>query len=294
MVKKSREQVAEEARLREAEEVGCRGLLGRVAKNIHTGIEWGASAAQKGDGPFICSNCLSDAVLKKCTEKLDHFAHKSRLSPVLGVKDMTLHNACTREICNLLAQRFPEGKWAVERLIPEDPQRKIPKLVPDISGRMGEQRVAIEVQVSSLTLPRIVQRTRDYARRRIALIWIVPLYEPLGTAPFRPRLYERYLHSIYFGRTYYWWQGLGLTVKPVHYGTAKRHIDFREWIENGLQESAGGFDQPYKTIKTPVYGGDLNICENFRAASRAAFTPENERKKVPPSLIWRDNLPEWW
>ena len=294
MTKKSREEIAEQARLREAEEVGCRGLLGRVASNLHSGDKWEAEVAYKRDGPFICPACFSDAVLRKCSEKVDHFAHKSRLSPVLGPKEMVLHNACTREINSLLEVRFPNGKWEVQRAIPEKKSHKIPKLVPDISGRMGNTRVAIEVQVSSLTIPLIVQRTMAYALRGIALIWIVPLHEPLGTVPFRPRLYERYLHSIYFGRTYYWWAGQGLTVKPVHYGPATRHIELREWFEDGQQVSAGDYDATYKTIKSPVYGRDLNLSDDFILTRRETFTPENERKEVPACCIWRDTDAAWW
>ena len=293
-MKKSREQLAAEARQREAEETGCHGLLGGTARSFRDDEVWEAEIAHRDYGPFYCSTCFSDVVLRKCVEKIDHFAHKSRLSPVLGPKEMLLHNACTREICAALASRFPDGKWEVERPIPEDKDRKIPKLVPDISGRMNGVRVAIEVQVSSLTIPRIVQRTKDYEKRGIPLVWIVPLSEPLGDIPFRPRLYERYLHSIFYGRTYYWWRGQGLTVKPVHYGPAVRHIPYSEWYEDGQLESAGGYDATYKTIKTPEYGPDLNLCDDFKSHRRSAFTPDNERKEVPPSLIWKDTLKRWW
>lgn len=240
MKSSDREARAAKARLREAEETGCHGLIRGIARTTRGDEEWEAELAHRDYGPFYCPACLSNVVLRKCVEKIDHFAHKSRLSPVLGPKQMLLHNACTEEICAELVSRFPDGNWAIERPILENKIRKIPTLVPDISGRMGEIRVAVEVQVSSLTIPRIVQRTRDYARRGIALVWIVPLSEPLGDQPFRPRLYERYLHSIFFGRTYYWWKGLGLTVKPVHYGPATREIEYREWYENGQLETSGG------------------------------------------------------
>lgn len=281
-------------RQRDAEEVGCYGLFHGIARNLYTHEEWNARSAYKADGPFYCPTCFSDAVLRKCAQKVDHFAHKARLSPVLGPKEKKLHDACTSEICGLLQQHFPEGKWAVERLIPENKAYGIKALVPDISGRVGETRVAIEVQVSALTIPRIVQRTTDYAKRGIALVWIVPLYEPLGDIPFRPRLYERYLHSIFFGRTYYWWAGRGLTVTPVHYGPASRHIEYREWIEDGEEQSAGGFSLAYKIIKTPIYGADISLHRDFLGENRGSFTPENERKEVPACRIWRDTLPVWW
>lgn len=294
MNQQDREKRVARAREREAEEAGCTGLLQGKARNLHTGEEWHADSAHKDSGPFYCPVCNADAVLKKCVEKVDHFAHKSRLSPVLGPKEMLLHDACTREICDALQSRHPDGKWAVQRTIPESKSHRIPTLVPDISGRIEGTPVAIEVQASALTVPRIVQRTRDYARRGIALVWLVPLSEPLGSTPFRPRLYERYLHSIFYGRTYYWWTGMGLTVSPIHYGPATRMIEYREWHENGQLESSGGYEATYKTIKTPIYGETLDLSKNFLLDERAAFTPENERKEVPPCRIWRDTLLPWW
>ena len=294
MITKGEKERVNKARLREAEEVGCHGLIRGVARNLHTQDEWEAETAYKNDGPFYCPVCYSDVVIRKCSEKTDHFAHKSRLSPVLGPKEMLLHNACTKEICGLLVAKFPDGRWEIERPIRDSKKRKTPTLVPDISGLIGTESVAIEVQVSALTIPRIVQRTCDYAKWGISLIWVVPLRAPLGTLPFRPRLFERYLHSLYVGRTYYWWAGQGLTLKPVHYGVAKRRIEYREWFENGQHESAGGYDAPYKTIKTPEYGPDLLLSEHYRALDRDPFTPENERKEVPACRIWVDTVDAWW
>jgi len=294
MASKTPEERAAEARLREAEDAGCYGLVRGIARNLETDEEWEAETAYKLDGPFYCPTCFSDVVLRKCSEKVDHFAHKARLSPVLGALETSLHRACKEEICALLKERHPDGKWEVERAIPERKAEKIPMLRPDISGRINDQRIAIEVQASALTIPRIVHRTTAYAKRKIALLWIVPLREPLGNLPFRPRLYERYFHSIYFGRTYYWCAGQGLSVTPVHYGPASRHIEYREWREDGEDKSSGGYDAQYKTIRTPMYGLGLDLSEDFGWADRSAFTPDNERKEVPACRIWRDTHPEWW
>src|SRR5690625_7561282 len=61
---------------REAEEVGCFGLIGGAARTLHTGELVYAAGCTKADGPFYCGTCYSDAVVRKCTEKRDHFAHK--------------------------------------------------------------------------------------------------------------------------------------------------------------------------------------------------------------------------
>ena len=210
--------MATQERLQEAEEVGCSGLVDGWARHLYTREVFYASQCTKTDGPFYCPGCFSDAIVRKCHEKKDHFAHRARLSPVFGLEEGELHKQCKNEIATKLQERFPEGNWAAERAIPERKDLKVPELRPDISGRINGVRVAVEVQASTLTIAKIVKRAQDYTKRGIALLWLVPLHEPLGESPFRPRLYERYLHSIYYGRTYYWWAGLGLVLKPVHYG----------------------------------------------------------------------------
>lgn len=281
-------------RQQEAEEVGCSGLVDGCAKHLYTHQIFYASQCTKNEGPFYCSECFSDAVVRKCHEKKDHFAHKARLSPAIGPEEGELHRQCKNEIASQLHERFPDGNWATERTIPERKDIKVPELRPDISGRINGVRVAIEVQASTLTIGKIVKRAQDYTKRGIALLWLVPLHEPLGVLPFRPRLYERYLHSIYYGRTYYWWAGLGLVLKPVHYGQELRHVEYREWYENGEHMEGGGYVAKYRIIKKPVYGADINIADDFVAHSRGEFVPENEKKTVPRCLIWRDRLNEWW
>jgi len=277
-----------------AEEVGCFGLAEGVAKNLYTQQSFYASECTVDDGPFYCPLCFSDAVLRKCTEKRDHFAHKARLSPVIGAGEGELHYQCKQEILFALQNRFPDGKWADERPIPENKSQKIPELRPDLSGRINDIPIAIEVQASTLTLSKIIKRAVNYSRKGIYLLWVVPLTEPLGSLPFRPRLYERYLHSMYFGRTYYWWPSLGSVVKPVHYGAATRHVEYRSWHEQGMLMEGGNYDATYKIVKTPEYGADVNIADDFISNIREKFVPENERKEVPKCNIWRDNLQSWW
>lgn len=197
---------------------------------------------------------------------------------------------CKEEICRALSERHPEGNWATERTIPANIHKRIPELRPDVSGRISDQRIAIEVQASTLTPTKIIKRSVAYAKRGIALLWVVPLREPLGVEPLRPRLYESYLHSLYFGRTYYWWPGCRHTLVPVHYGSASRHVEYREWFEDGMQQSGGGYDAEYKIIKTPIHGPGLLIDADFGVHCRIEFTPENERKKVPSCIYGRTHI----
>ncbi len=279
---------------REAEEIGCDGLLGGIARNLYSHREIHASIATKADGPFYCPTCHSDALIHKCIEKQDHFAHIARLSPTIGPKESALHYQCKTELCSLLRKAHPGGNWDIERPIKENKEKKIPELRPDVSGRINGIPIAIEVQASALSITNIFKRTSGYAKRGIAILWLVPLYKPLGDQPFRPRLYERYFHSLYFGRTYYWWADQGLVLKPVHYDIATRHIEYKEWYENGALMTGGDYEANYRIIKNPLYGPDAKIDTNFIREPRPQFTPINERKTVPASIIWHDTHSSWW
>ena len=272
---------------RHAEEVGCFGFSDGIAKNLHTHKIFFASTASKTDGPFYCQACFSDAVLRKCIDKKDHFAHKTPLSPVIPKGESDLHFECKTSICEKLSILYPSGKWAVERPIPENKDKNIPALRPDISGRINSHPIAIEVQASSLTIPKIVRRTKSYAKRNIAILWVVPLLNKLAGSPFRPRQYERYFHSIYYGNTYYWWPGLEESIIPVHYGVAKRYMEYSSWHENGELKEAGDYDKAYKVIKTPEIGEPLKIGVDFDFHKRGKFVPENEKKEVPECYIWK-------
>lgn len=280
---------------REASEVGCFGLIHGKARHLYTHQWFNASECEKKDGPFYCPECVSDAIVRKCKKKRHHFAHRARLTPVIGPNEGDLHKACKKELLDLLVQRFPFGNWEAERRIPENERKQTPALRPDISGRISGVPIAIEVQASTLTVTKIVSRAKHYSKWGISLLWLVPLSEPLGELPFRPRLYERYLHSLYYGRTYYWWAGQGLIVKPVHYGQQIRHVEFREWYDDsGYSHQGGGYDKPYKIVKKPIYGRDINLADDFVSESRQPFCPDNERRSIPECRIWRDGMPTWW
>jgi len=85
-----------------------------------------------------------------------------------------------------------------------------------------------------------------------------------------------------------------LIVKPVHYAPQIRHVEERDWYEDGEHRYGGGYDTEYRTIKKPLYGADVNIADDFIPYLRDAFIPTNERKNIPMCFIWRDNLNTWW
>lgn len=288
-------EVEENRVFRDAFEVGCGGLIGGWATQRETGKRVNADQVRKVNGPFYCGECFGDVVHRYCHEIRHHFAHTARLSPVVSAKESILHKECKNAIYEDLRAKFPESKWVCDNVtIPPIRERKLCALRPDIGGTIDGKRLAIEVQASALTIPRILKRSLAYAARKISILWVVPLSEPIGQREFRPRLFERYLHSIYFGRTYYWYPGMGSMVQPVHYGLAWRTIPISEWFEDGEQRTAGGYEVPYKRIRKPAAHEPIPISEEFYHRDRDEHRPWNERKTVPAMRIFLDKLPQWW
>jgi len=275
----------------------CSGLVGRIANTVSNNRRIHADDALKKDGPFYCSECLSDVIVRKCIGKRDHFAHKGRLSNIYGSGETQLHKDCKKEILLHLQSAFPDGKWEMERPIKEDKVKGLSELVPDISGRIKGKPVVIEVQRSFLNLRTITKRTEQYTKRDVAILWLIPLKESLGTEYFRPRLFEKFIHIMYYGRVYFWEVGYGAKVMPVHFGYAERWIEENSWFDVELREkkTAGGYWKLFKTIREPIMLENLlDITKDFIIDPADEWQPENEDLKVPKRLIFRDNHKEWW
>lgn len=256
-------------------EQACEGLREGRALRAATGELVTSSSAAGENGRLVCPACFADVVARRCVDRRDHFAHAARPAPAAAGGESELHRACKAQLCAALAISHPAGRWAIERPIPSRPDDGLPRLVPDLSGRFGAVRVAVEVQASALGLPSILRKTQAYTRRGIHVLWVIPVAEAPDAVHIRPRLYERFLHSMYFGRAYYWWPGLQGKVVPIHHGAA-RH--------------AGRF----KTIKTPMAAPAADVGQDFWPLLRAAFTPQNERKAVPACRLWIDGNRPWW
>lgn len=267
--------------LREAHDVGCFGLVGGEAIQMKTGVRIAAHIAQRSDGPFACPRCWTKAIVHKDRGggRIDHFAHNAPLTPLIPHGESEIHRVAKNEICDALKALAPDGKWEVERRIQKNEKRETPDLVPDISGYLGKQPLVIEVQWSTLSLATILKRSKAYFRWRTPVLWILPLREDF-TGEFRPRSFERYLHSMYFGRVYYWRQGDGLRVTPTHYVPVQRWIDTREWTDAEGEQSGGGFQKMLRVVKTAHTTAPIDITRDFFAEERNEFRPWNEKRIV--------------
>jgi competence protein CoiA len=73
---------------------------------------------------------------------------------------------------------------------------------PDVSAHINGVPVAIEVQISSLSIETIMQRTIQYAQKGIYVLWLLQWTPKLDAKRYTPRLWEKWIHAAYFGRVY--------------------------------------------------------------------------------------------
>ena len=266
-----------------------------VAKRVINNKYVHASTATKELGPFYCPNTFEELIVRKCREKRDHFAYKTRYSPV-GSRESDLHEKCKEELLTVLQKSYPEGKWEKERnSFKADKSKDYHAVRPDLSGRINGKGIIIEIQASTLSIEKILHRTEQYSKRGAYILWIVPLEEDLGTEKFRPRLFERYLHRLYYGRVYYWYRGDGSKLTPVHYDITERYIEETNWFEiDGTERMEGGYYKPYQRIKNPNYGQKVDLLNDFKIEQREAFELKDDELLVPKCNIFLDTQKVWW
>lgn len=155
---------------------------------------------QRSDGPFSCPLCVEETILKNGTMKVHHFAHKPPITCEYGKGETERHRECKLTIY--------EGLRRHRRFRDVEVERSMGTVRPDVSGFMRGIPFAIEVQISALTRDQIVYRTSEYAKQGIYVLWLALYQAALEENRYNPRAWERWVHAAYFGRIYYWVQGL--------------------------------------------------------------------------------------
>ena len=281
----------------DAYESRCHGLVGGVALLADLKTPVNAAYVRKADGPFYCRECLSEAIVRKCSDKDDHFAHRALVTPTGQQQDTAFHHGVRDELFGLLKERFPAGNWKTEVKITDE---KLGTFVPDIAGYFGERSrdvpaVAVEVQLSPYSPGYIRKKTAFYEQKNIHVLWVVPLTKPLEKAVFRPRRYELYLHSMYLGYVFYYEPGKAGTLRPVHYGPAMRYIEPKTFFDEHAEEQhVGDFYLKYKTLKEPKFGEELFIADAVAKITGAWQNPNNKRLSLPERKMMITRQQRWW
>jgi competence protein CoiA len=229
----------------------------------------------KRNGPFACLVCREEVILKTGRSRINHFAHANPIACKFAEGESDEHRRCKTEIF-LALQKAPR----VSDVILERPLETVR---PDVSAIINGTPVAIEVQLSSLSIETIMRRTIDYAQRGIYVLWLLQWTPNLDSNRYSPRLWEKWIHAAYFGRVYYWIEGL--TVASYHFDPNFKSIPQKSWYSKDNRKMAGGgYSVRTKRYRTPVRGETLNLVRDF--APKERYWWEGNGLKVPDAKLF--------
>lgn len=230
---------------------------------------------RKSNGPFACLDCGEEMILKQSKRNTSFFAHANPLASLHADGESDAHRQCKFEISVALRRSPGVSNVVIERSL--DGAR------PDIFAEINGVPVAIEVQLSSLSLETILQRTIRYHQLGIYVLWLLQWTPKLNAKKYSPRPWEKWIHAAYFGRVFYW-EG-GLNVASYHFEPSIQSIPKATWYsKNGTRMTAKGFTRRSKRYRTPVRGKLLNLVDDFGPFERLWW--EGGGLKVPDSKIF--------
>jgi competence protein CoiA len=168
-------------------------------------------------------------------------------------------------------------------------ERSLRTVRPDVRAYINDIAVAIEVQVSALSLDTIIRRTTEYARKGVYLLWLPQWTRDLDVHRYSPRVWERWVHAAYWGRIYYWLEGL--SVVSYHFAPYYTYVEETSWHgEGGEEMSAGGYDRKSKRYRTPVRGKTLNLLTDFVPRVREEW--QSRDLKIPRAKLYVHRYPK--
>jgi competence protein CoiA len=245
------------------------------AKRLSDGQIVHAYFEKKQNGPFRCLDCNEEVILKTGRSRIDHFAHVNPLACSYAEGESDLHRKCKMEIYeSLLKER------GVKNVVLENP---LGTVRPDVSAEINGVPVAIEIQISSLSIETLMKRTIDYHQKGIYVLWLLQWMPDLDKPKYSPRHWEKWVHACYFGRVYYWKQGL----EVIEYAfEPSLNIVPRKTLysTSGKKITLGGYAQRSVRFRNPVRGKILNLARDFGPQLR--YWWEGGGIKVPDAKLF--------
>ena len=257
-------------------------MLTALTQNPETKVI--SAFVEKTEGPFFCAECKSKLVLKKGQVRVHHFSHTPPVNCTYGQGESQQHLKCKLEIYEALQKKENVDKLELER--------GLSGIRPDISFRVDKKYyVGIEVQISTLSLDEIYRRTKRYHDLKIAVCWVLPFSNEINEEKMSPKIWEKWIHSTYFGRVYYLFDGL--KVLPVHFDPYLLDVPLSSWYESGGTEvSVGGYSRYSKRYRRALVHDPIDLVDDFSPKKRNAFQMENY--SIPQATLWSDKLEKWW
>lgn len=242
-----------------------------------------ARDTSKGERPFACPSCLKEVYVRKGDIKIHHFAHKPPVTCMHGFGESEKHRECKTAIHAELLKHPDVSRCELEC--------RMGSVIPDVYAIIRNIHVAIEVQISTLSVREITRRTKYYQQLGVAVLWLPVHRNFLIGSRYAPKAWERWLHATYFGRVYYWVKALD--VFPVHFDPYFLYVEESSWYdEDGEECSGGGYFRTSKRYKTPIQGRHVDIASAFRPIKRKSW--QGGSFSIPDCLLYQNTQPVWW
>jgi competence protein CoiA len=231
----------------------------------------------KANAPFFCLDCGDPVILKTGKNRISHFAHVDFLACRYAEGESEAHRKCKMEIFEALLREPGVHDAALER--------PLGTVRPDVSAYINGVRVAIEVQISSLSIDTIMRRTIDYFRKGIHVLWLLQWTPQLDGERYTPKLWEKWIHACYFGRVYYWTGGLN--VVSYEFEPSLKSVPKKSWYsKDGRKMTGGGYSVRSKRYRAAIRGKMLNLATDFVPRERSWW--EGNGVKVPDAKLFME------
>src|SRR5258706_1509633 len=135
----------------------------------------------KANGPFACLQCYEEVILKAGRDRVNHFAHANPIACKFAEGESDTHRQCKIEIYLALQKTPGVTNVALEQALDE--------VRPDVSACINGVPVAIEVQISSLSIETMMRRTIDYYRKGMCVLWLLQWTPKLDAERYTPKLW---------------------------------------------------------------------------------------------------------
>lgn len=246
-----------------------------LARRVSDGQTVAAYDEFKRNGPFRCLQCNEEVILKSGRSKVNHFAHANPLACDRALNESEQHRTCKLEIYRALQNQPGVTDLALER--PFEHFR------PDIYAAIRGTPVAIEIQISSISVEAIRARTIAYHQKGIYVLWILIWKPELDRVRYTPTVWEKWIHALYFGRVFYWLHGL--EVAEYRFNPALKFVPKKTWIgQDGKLRKAGGYVERSVRFRTPLKRATLHLLSDFGPAQRLWW--EGGGVKVPDAKLF--------
>lgn len=218
---------------------------------LHDEMRVEAWLAEKGPA-YVCPNCRVPVILRKGQLVAHNFAHKPPVTCSWATGETQAHLRAKRALRDGFAARGLRVEVEAP-VLSADGDRRADVLVHHPTAR---RRFAIEVQHQALDFDAIDRRTRAYMAAGVAVVWVALIKAdalagadstPAGLVirRYAPRPWERWAHA--YARAELWF------IEPesghLWRGVMKEHLiekPYSEWVEFGVEQTAGGFTYPSK------------------------------------------------